>query len=82
MAATGFESIAQSLRPTQKLAGIYEGAPQDGEVDQIQKELEAEQFLGTASQRRKRLAEMELAAFQRSAGTTTVSQRRPTAGII
>jgi hypothetical protein len=82
MAATGFESIAQSLRPTQKLAGIYEGAPQGGEVDQIQKELEAEQFLGTASQRRKRLAEMELAAFQRSAGTTTVSQRRPTAGII
>ena len=82
MAATGFENIAQSLAPTQKLSGIYEGGPQTGQVDQIQKELEAEQFLGTASQRRKRLAEMEVAAFQRSAGTTTVSQRRPVAGII
>ena len=82
MASEGFENIAQSLRPTQKLSGIYERLPREEAVEQIQTELEAEQFLGTASQRRKRLAEMETRAFQRSAGTTTVSQRRPTAGII
>ena len=80
-AAEGFENIGEQLRPTQKLAGIYEKMPAS-DVNQIQQELEAEQFLGTASQRRKRLAEQEVRAFQRSAGTTTSSLKGRTAGII
>ena len=80
-AAEGFENIGEQLRPTQKLAGIYERMPAS-DVNQIQQELEAEQFLGTASQRRKRLAEQEVRAFQRSSGTTTSSLKGRTAGII
>ncbi len=80
-AAEGFEQIGEQLRPTQKLAGIYERMPAS-DVNQIQQELESEQFLGTASQRRKRLAEQEVRAFQRSAGTTTSSLKTRTAGVI
>jgi hypothetical protein len=80
-AAEGFENIGQQLMPTQKLAGIYERMPAS-EVTSIQKELEAEQFLGTASQRRKRLSELETRAFQGAAGTTTASLRTRTAGVI
>jgi hypothetical protein len=80
-AATGFEKIGEQLRPTTKLAQIYERIPQQDAID-IQKELEAEQFLGTASQRRKRLAEQETRAFEAAAGTTTSSLRRTTRGII
>ena len=80
-AAEGFEQIGEQLRPTQKLAGIYDRMPAS-EINQIQQELESEQFLGTASQRRKRLAEQEVRAFQRSAGTTTSSLKTRTAGVI
>jgi hypothetical protein len=80
-AAEGFENIGQQLMPTQKLAGIYERMPAS-EVTNIQKELEAEQFLGTASQRRKRLTELETRAFQGAAGTTSASLRTRTAGAI
>lgn len=80
-AAEGFENIGEQLMPTQKLAGIYERMPAS-DVNEIQQELEAEQFLGTASQRRKRLSEQEVRAFQRSAGTTTSSLKGRTAGII
>lgn len=80
-AATGFEQIGQQLGTTQKLSGIYERLPQE-DVNQIQQELESEQFLGTASERRKRLKAQEEAAFQRSAGTTTASLRGARAGII
>jgi hypothetical protein len=84
-AAEGFENIAQQLAPTQKLSGIYENLPAydvASQVDAIQQELEAEQFLGTASERRKKLKAQEEAAFQRSAGTTTASLRGARAGII
>jgi hypothetical protein len=84
-AATGFEQIGQQLAPTQKLSGIYENLPAydvASQVDAIQQELEAEQFLGTASERRKKLKAQEEAAFQRSAGTTTASLRGARAGII
>jgi hypothetical protein len=80
-AATGFEIIGEQLGTTQKLAGVYERMPAS-EVTDIQKELEAEQFLGTASQRRKRLSELETRGFQGAAGTTTSSLKRRSAGII
>lgn len=80
-AAKGFENIGEQLAPTTKLAQIYERMPATEAID-IQKELEAEQFLGTASQRRKRVKELEESAFQRAPGTTTSSLRTSRAGII
>lgn len=82
-AATGFEQIGQQIAPMQKLVNVYErqGLPESDVVD-LQKELEAEQFLGTASQRRKRVAELETRAFQATSGTTTASLRGARAGII
>lgn len=80
-AATGFEQIGQQLGTTQKLSGIYDRLPKE-DVNQIQQELEAEQFLGTASQRRKRLAEQELRAFQAESGTMRTSLKSQIAGAI
>lgn len=81
-AAQGFENIAESLMPTAKLASIYERMPAS-EITEIQKELEAEEFLGTASQRRKRLREREIAAYQGQPGTARgVSLTRSKAGIV
>ena len=81
-AAQGFENIAQRLRPTAKLASIYERMP-TGDITEIQKELEAEEFLGTASQRRKRLEQREIAEFTGQSGTARgVSLGRYRAGII
>jgi len=66
-AAQGFENIAQNLAPTVKLEQIYNReAPATAET--IQKELEAQEFQGTASQRRRLLAERETRAFQGKAG--------------
>lgn len=80
-AARGFENIGEQLAPTTKLAQMYERMPATEAID-IQKELEAEQFLGTASQRRKRVKELEESAFQRAPGTTTSSLKTSRAGII
>lgn len=80
-AAKGFENIGEQLAPTTKLAQIYERMPATEAID-IQKELEAEQFLGTASQRRKRVKELEESSFKRAPGTTTSSLRTSRAGII
>ena len=67
-AAEGFENIAQSLMPTVKLEEIYnKNAPSSSNV--IQQELEAEEFLGTASERRKRLRAREIAEYQGESGT-------------
>ena len=85
MAAQGFETIGEQLRPLQKLTGIYERLPADdvtANAEAIQQELEAEQFLGTASERRKRLKAQEEAAFQRSSGITSYSLKTKTAGAI
>ena len=73
MASTGFENIAQDLNPTVALAQIYEKAGGTGESNallqsNIQSQLEAEQFGGTASERRKRLAGQNIAAFEGSSG--------------
>jgi hypothetical protein len=82
LASKGFENIGTNLRTTQKLSGIYEGLTQEQAVSQIQQELESEEFLGIASQRRKRLEELETRAYQGAAGTTTSSLRTRTAGAI
>lgn len=73
LAGTGFENIAQDLQPTTKLAQIYEKA--GGTVESnaalatdIQNSLLAEEFQGTASERRKRLSAQNVAAFEGSSG--------------
>lgn len=84
-AATGFETIGEQLAPLEKLTGIYERPlTPDSYIsaNQIQQELEAEQFLGTASQRRKRLKEQEEMAFQRRSGAIGASFKSATAGAI
>lgn len=74
LAAEGFENIAAQLGTTTKLSGMYETQRQ-ATMGQIQSELETEQFGGLASERRKRLTEQEIRAFQGSAGTTASSLR-------
>ena len=88
LAATGFENISQTLNPLAKYAGIYEKA--GGTVasnlavkEGLQSSLLGEEFLGTESERRKRLAEQNLRAFQAQSGTTTTSLKTPgVAGLI
>lgn len=75
-AAKGFETVAQSLLPTTKLAQIYEkvgGTVETNAAAQkdIQTSLTNEAFLGTASERRKKLAEQEQLAYQARPGTIT-----------
>ena len=73
LAGTGFENIAQEIIPTTKFAQIYDKAGGTVEsnaalTEGIQKELLSEEFQGTASEKRKRLAELETRAFQGSSG--------------
>jgi len=82
LAATGFENISQVIDPLAKYAGIYEKA--GGTVasnlavkEGLQSSLLEEEFKGTESERRKRLAEQNLRAFQGQSGTTTTSLRTP-----
>lgn len=84
LAATGFENIAQTLDPLTKYAGIYEkaGGTAEGNLavkESLQSSLLNEEFKGTESERRKRLAEQNQRAFQGVSGTTTTSLR--TAGV-
>jgi hypothetical protein len=81
LAGTGFENISETLMPTTQLAQIYEKA--GGTVasnaaltEDIQSSLLQEEFQGTASERRKRLSEQNVRAFQGSAGTTSGSLRQ------
>ncbi len=84
LAGQGFENIAEQLRPTEKLSGIYERNLTGGAADaqKIQQELQSEQFLGTASQRRKKLAEQETQAFRGQSGLSTTALRSGTMGIL
>jgi hypothetical protein len=82
LASTGFENISQIIDPLTKYAGIYEKA--GGTVasnlavkESLQSSLLGEEFVGTESERRKRLAEQNLRAFQGQSGTTTTSLRGP-----
>jgi hypothetical protein len=88
LASTGFENISQIIDPLTKYAGIYEKAGGTMATNEalksgIQDSLLGEEFLGTESQRRKRLSEQNLRAFQGASGTTTTSLRSPgVAGLI
>lgn len=65
LASTGFEQIGKTLEPLTKLEGIY-GVKAD--QDAIQKQLQAEEFLGTASELRARRKEQEELAFKKRSG--------------
>jgi len=72
LASKGYESIAQTLEPLTKTSGIYEReAP--GTQAGIQAELEAEQFKGLESERRRRLTEQYIRGLQGQSGITTQS---------
>jgi hypothetical protein len=66
LASTGFEEIGKTLEPLTKLESIY-GVRADREA--IQKDLQTEEFLGMASEMRKRRKEQEELAFKRKSGT-------------
>jgi hypothetical protein len=72
LASTGFEEIGKTLEPLTKLENIY-GVKADKEA--IQKDLQTEEFLGMASEMRKRRKEQEELAFKRKSGTIGASQR-------
>ena len=63
----GYETISDILNPEVGLSNIFEGKDAANAAT-IQSELEAEQFMGTASERRKRLAERGTRLMQGSAG--------------
>lgn len=69
-ASEGFENIAQTLAPSVGLSNIFEGK-QAATAQTIQQELEAEQFMGTASERRKKLTELGTKVFQAQTGRQT-----------
>jgi hypothetical protein len=80
LAGTGFENISETLQPTTQLAQIFEKAGGTVEsntalAEDIQTGLLAEEFTGTASQRRKKLFEQNVRSFQGQSGTTTGSLR-------
>lgn len=83
-AAQGFQTISEQLNPMIKLAGIYEGSDMKAaEQNAIQAQLEAEQFGGLASERRKKLKAQEEAAFSAQTGTSRYSlSSGATAGIL
>jgi hypothetical protein len=84
LAGQGYENIAEQLKPTEKLSGIYERELAGGAADaaKVQQELQAEQFLGTASQRRKKLAEQEIQAFRGQSGLSTTALRTSGMGLL
>jgi hypothetical protein len=78
LASTGFENIAQTINPLVKYAGIYQKSGGTVESNQaltesLQQSLVAEEFQGTASERRKILEEQNKRAFQGTAGLTSGS---------
>jgi hypothetical protein len=75
LARAGYSKIAEQQARLGTLGAIYQT-----DVTDLQTELEAEQFQGLASERRKRLTEQEKASFAGSAGVTQVSLQQRTAG--
>jgi LysM repeat protein len=71
LATTGFEEIGKTLEPLTKLENIY-GVKADKEA--IQKDLQTEEFLGMASELRKKRKEQEELAFKRKSGTMGASR--------
>ena len=81
IANQGYETIGQVLQPSVGLSNIFEGADA-ANAQTIQTELEAEQFLGLESSRRKKLKELGTNIFNQSTGrstgrTTTYSNYSP-----
>jgi len=74
-ANVGFGQVSKNLEASQRLASIY-----NENVTGLQTELEQEQFLGLASQKRKKLMEQEQASFAGKAGIANVSLAQKTAG--
>jgi len=74
-AAKDMSTVAEQLQPITTYSGVYEGKLA-GTTEQIQQELVNEQMLGQASTRRKRVEEMNKAAYQGRSGTTNVSLSR------
>lgn len=75
-ASEGYATIGQQLNPLTKLEGIYnkQAVDQTALTPEIQKQLEEEQFRGTASELRKRRIEQEQLAFQAQSGTIAASR--------
>jgi hypothetical protein len=73
LASQGYQQIAATLAPETKLSGIYEGQ-NAADAASIQAQLEAEQFRGLESERRKRLAEQEQMAFKGQSGTISANR--------
>ena len=76
VARTGYSKIAEQKTGLERLSSIYQ---QD--VTGLQTELEAEQFQGLASQRRKKLTEQEKSSFSGKAGTSQSSLSGGTKGM-
>ena len=66
-ASQGYENIGQTLLPEVGLSNVYEGTGAANAAT-VQGELESEQFLGTASERRKKLIDLEKGTYQASVG--------------
>jgi hypothetical protein len=85
-AAEGFQNIADILLPTAKLSAIYDRPNVESKVlnSTVQQELEAEEFQGLLSERRRRVKELETRAFQAEAGIYKrgALSTPPTAGAI
>jgi hypothetical protein len=76
-ARTGYSRIAEQQTVLNKLGSIYKE-----DVTGLQTELEAEQFQGLASQRRKKLEQTEKASFAGRSGMSQVSLSQGTAGTL
>jgi hypothetical protein len=72
-ARAGFEQIALTQPRLTQLSEMY--TRETPEVTDLQTELEREQFQGLSSERRRRLAEQETAAFMGSSGTQGIGLR-------
>ena len=80
-ARTGFEQIRLTQPVLGKLSEIYD--KQTINAEDMQKELEREQFQGMQSERRRRLAEQETTAFMGQSGTASgISLGRKRKGMI
>ena len=80
--AQGYAVIGEQLQPLTSLSGIYERTDAQTQ-QQIQSQLEQEQFMGMASERRKRLTEQNIRAFEAAPGTGRYSlSQRTAAGLI
>jgi len=72
LASQGYATIAETLEPLTKTSGIYE-RDTAATAQTIQSELEAEQYKGLESERRKRLSEQYIMGLKGQSGLTAQS---------